>query len=183
MLNISKKLSYVLRHGGRKLGLNFKDNGYVKLGELLNLNNFWRKIKFKDIFKIVNSDKKKRFKIIKSKDGTLWIKASQGHTMIFPKLSQKRIISKEQLPTLVIAHGTYLEKKNKVLKEGLKVHKTKKYIYFRTNIKRDPRRKLDIFLDIDKCLKDKIKMFLSDNNVLMVKENLSPKYFLKVVEY
>ncbi len=85
-VQISKNLSWLLRHGAIKEGLNMRKDGFVKLDEIL-AKDFYkaRKIGYDKIKEIVDTNDKKRF-VLQSEvnaDGKseFWIRASQGHTI------------------------------------------------------------------------------------------------------
>jgi len=85
-VQISKNLSWLLRHGAEKEGLAMDAGGWVELSDVLN-KDFYKskKIDVDKIKEIVETNDKKRFelKTQPNKDGmnVLFIRASQGHTL------------------------------------------------------------------------------------------------------
>lgn len=85
-VKISKNLSYLLRHGAVKEGLNIRSDGYVKLDELLNIPFYKsQKIGYDKIKEIVDNNDKKRFELTEETNSSnvkeWWIRAAQGHTI------------------------------------------------------------------------------------------------------
>lgn len=81
-VQLSKFLSYVLRHGAAKEGIEMGSDGYVKIDDLLakpKLKNQW-KTSIDHIKVVVNSNDKKRFEL-KKIDGVMMIRAVQGHSI------------------------------------------------------------------------------------------------------
>lgn len=77
LVNISKFLSYVLRHNPQEIGLSLDSNGWGNIDELIILCNLYGHNLSKDILlKIVTNDIKERFAI---KDNR--IRANQGHSI------------------------------------------------------------------------------------------------------
>jgi 2'-phosphotransferase len=84
---LSKALSYILRHGTLKEGLKVRPDGYVPLDDVLARPKV-AKIKLEngnspsleDVRKIVDSNDKKRFEMIQ-KDEIWLIRAVQGHSI------------------------------------------------------------------------------------------------------
>ena len=83
--NISRSLSWLLRHGIKKCGLKVRDDGYVKLEDVLTCEhkrvrrNF--EIATKDLIRdIVKRCPKQRFRV-EFFDGVDYISANQGHSI------------------------------------------------------------------------------------------------------
>ena len=75
---LSKKVSYLLRHVIINKGLDMNDEGYVKVQDILSLNEF-KNNTFAHINKVVANDSKQRFKL-KKIDKMWFIRANQGHS-------------------------------------------------------------------------------------------------------
>ncbi|KAL2716793.1 tRNA 2'-phosphotransferase 1 [Vespula squamosa] len=77
-VSLSKKLSYLLRHGAIKEGLLFEADGFIPINHLLfkKLSGFT----LEDIKKVVDTNEKKRF-ILNENNGIWKIKATQGHSI------------------------------------------------------------------------------------------------------
>ena len=78
MVELSKSMSFILRHGATEAGIKISSDGYILVSDLLA----WDKIKkhkasFEEIKEVVENNEKKRFEF--NEDKTL-IRAAQGHT-------------------------------------------------------------------------------------------------------
>ena len=187
---ISKILSWLLRHKGQQEGLKFRPDAFTKVDDILKYKKMKSlKVTSDDLKYIVNSNDKQRF-IIKDEDGILWIKATQGHSMTFEDISLKRIENAYEIPEAI--HGTYKKYLNNIMKDGLKTM-GRTHIHFaigtpgKSEVISGMRSSCNtlIYLDIQKCLDDGIELYLSENNVVLtsgINNVLEPKYFLKVVD-
>ncbi len=187
--NISKTISWLLRHAGQKKGLVFRPDAFTTVSNLLNYKALKRmKVTVDELKHIVESNDKQRF-LIQEEDGELWIKATQGHSMTFEDISLKRIEKADEIPEAI--HGTYKRNLSMINKDGLKTM-GRTHIHFdlgkpgSENVISGMRSNCDtlIYLDIQKCLDDDIEIFISENNVVLtagINGVLEPKYFLKIV--
>lgn len=191
-VNISKTLSWLLRHGGIKEGLTFRDDGYVLVDDVLTNENMVRfGTTYHDVKNIVADNDKQRFQLLEEKK-RIYVRATQGHSMKFEKMGYKKINSKDDLDTDTIIHGTYYKVWPLIKKEGLKTM-DRTHIHFAKGL---PGSKgmisgmrgscqILIYLDVQKCLADGIQLEESENGVILTKGVdgvLDPKYFEKVVD-
>lgn len=110
---ISKFLSYVLRHEPHSIGLVLNVEGWAEINELLSCANNSGKIIDRELLQqVVESSDKKRFSI--SMDG-LYIRAAQGHSN-----SGVSINYPEKIPPEFLYHGTAARFLESIRKEGLK---------------------------------------------------------------
>lgn len=178
---LSKKLSYLLRHGAVKEGLIIKSNGFVAVEELLkkSLSNYT----INDVKKVVENNNKQRF-TLNVIDGILEIKANQGHSLSnITQLSLKILESVE----FDIIHGTYFKHWSKIKADGLSRMK-RNHIHFAKglNFISGLRRTTEVFIYInfDKAKKDGLIFLESENGVILCAGNsqgfVETKYFLKV---
>lgn len=192
---ISKAISWLLRHGGQKEGISFRSDAYAKVTDILNYKRLKSiKVTFDELNYVVSSNDKQRFIIHEeiNDDGLpeAWIKATQGHSMIFKDISLKRIENANQIPVAI--HGTYMKHIDSILKIGLsKMNRT--HIHFSVGKPGDkkvisgmrPNCDILIYLDVQKCLDNGIELYISENNVVLTEgENgvLDKKFFLKVID-
>lgn len=66
-MRVSKKLSYILRHGAEKDGVPMGSDGFVILDDLLSRPDF-KGLDLAKIQEIVDSNDKKRFEMIQRED-------------------------------------------------------------------------------------------------------------------
>lgn len=110
-LELSKEVSYALRHSPSEYGLVLDEYGWVcvqKLLEALKKNEKWTLLKVDDLFKMIDSSDKKRHEIVNNK-----IRALYGHSM-----SSK--IRKEPVePPWYLYHGTSRRFIDSIKEKGL----------------------------------------------------------------
>ena len=81
MVNASKAMSYVLRHGAEKEGIQIRPDGFIYLQDLLEVKNLKKmKVGLPQVQHIVNTNDKKRFEL-KQDSGVWLIRAVQGHSI------------------------------------------------------------------------------------------------------
>lgn len=184
----SKRLSWILRHGALKEGLNISDEGFILVSEILNSKGF-ETISVDDIQRIVLNNDKQRFTLRKNGSGLLEVRANQGHSIHnVTKLELIPITNSGQVEAII--HGTYFKFWDSIKQEGL-FRGRRNHIHFaerlpgNTNIS-GIRKSAEIYIYIDliKCLVDGLLFFKSSNHVILSSGNehgyIKPKYFLKV---
>ncbi|KAL4481763.1 hypothetical protein ABPG74_007852 [Tetrahymena malaccensis] len=192
---LSKKLSWLLRHGAEKEGLNIGTDGFVLLQEILNRNDF-NGVTFERIKSVVDNNDKKRYELQqKEHNGALqwFIRATQGHTI--SSINDEELLDKISLDVAatlgIVVHGTYKQFWDPISKEGLKTM-ARNHIHFAIGYPGDKevisgmRKSCDIYIEIDivKAIEDGIDFFISKNNVVLtsgINKVLPPQYF-KVVK-
>ncbi|KAJ8670268.1 hypothetical protein QAD02_001527 [Eretmocerus hayati] len=179
---ISKKLSYILRHGALKEGLNIRSDGYVDVQEVLGV---LPGCTLSDIQRIVRDDVKQRFNL-KTESDKLIIKANQGHTI--PNVVDLSLHYLTDV-SFDIVHGTYFDYYQKIKLEGLS-RMRRNHIHFAKglNFICGLRRNAEIFIYINflKAKLDGIQFYEAENGVVLSPGNsngyIEPKYFLKVMD-
>ena len=81
MVQVSKSMSYVLRHGAEKEKILINAAGYIKMDDLLAYVNRKDKITLGHVMFVVENNDKKRFEVM-TDNGIQYIRASQGHTLV-----------------------------------------------------------------------------------------------------
>jgi putative RNA 2'-phosphotransferase len=97
-LELSKEVSYALRHSPAEYGLKLDEDGWVSIKQLieaLKKKEKWASLNLEDLFKMVETSDKKRHEIIDNK-----IRASYGHS-ISTKIQKEAVEPPEYL-----YHGT-----------------------------------------------------------------------------
>ncbi|RAL48970.1 hypothetical protein DM860_001290 [Cuscuta australis] len=192
---LGRLLTRILRHMASELKLNMRSDGFVKVQDLLKLNmktfaNIPMRLHtFDDIKEAVRKDNKQRFSLLEE-SGELWIRANQGHSIVTVETEQllKPVISAEEVPVCV--HGTYKRNLQSILEQGLKCM-TRLHIHFSCGLPTDGevisgmRRDINmvIFLDVKKALEEGMKLYVSDNKVILTEgfDGVVPvKYFQKI---
>ena len=193
LVNAGRALVKILRHQAVNLGLRIDAEGYAKLADVLLLDKALKGISEEQVQLIVDSNDKQRLKL-KSVDGITFIRANQGHGAALKEvIDGDKLLKLIEEPLPYCIHGT-TEKNLKLINES-KCMKTMGRVHmhfigqlpsqevisgFRKNCE------MMIFIDMAAAMKDGIKFYLSDNNVVLTEGLggvLDKKYFLKVEPY
>lgn len=73
-------MSWLLRHGAIKEGLQISDEGYVNITDILNHRSLKDKFSLEDVQRVVQNNDKQRFSV-RTCEGILQICANQGHSI------------------------------------------------------------------------------------------------------
>lgn len=111
LTELSRKLSYWLRHRPQAIGINLDAQGWVPIAQLLEqANAHGHAIDAATLFTVVEQDEKMRYALDVSKQK---IRANQGHSVAVDlKLANK-------VPPVVLYHGTPTKNLASILKQGL----------------------------------------------------------------
>ena len=162
-VEISKFLSYILRHEPESINLTLDSEGWAEINELVQLaNTSGNNITLEQIHSTVENDKKGRFSV--SSDGKR-IRAVQGHSLKTVDLKLKEVT-----PPARLLHGTAQRFIEKINNKGL-VPKDRQYVHLTENydtaISTGMRYGKPVVLDIDsqKMQKDGYKFYQAENDV------------------
>jgi putative RNA 2'-phosphotransferase len=110
LVALSKRISYLLRHGARREGVSIDDHGWIDLDHLLDWLNYkpGSRATLDDVQIIVQGNDKQRFEIAGSK-----IRAVQGHSMAV----DLELVPAE--PPAILFHGTASRFVQAILEKGL----------------------------------------------------------------
>ncbi|CAN1166454.1 tRNA 2'-phosphotransferase 1 [Linum perenne] len=192
---LGRLLTRILRHMASELSLNMRNDGYVKVKDLLQLNMKTfanvplRSHTVDDVKEAVSKDNKQRFGLLEE-DGELLIRANQGHTLkvVESESLLRPILSADEVPVCV--HGTYRKNLDSILQSGLK-RMERLHVHFSCGLPTDGevisgmRKNINviIFLDVKKALEDGMKLYISENKVILTEgfDGVVPvKYFEKI---
>ena len=191
---ISKTLTYALRHGAEKLKLNMNPDGFVAVSELLKLKKF-RGSSLEVFQSIVANCPKQRFGL-KQEAGQWFIRANQGHSTKRVETDEllTPIKSSHEIPTGICIHGTYRSCLEEIEAKGLSRMK-RNHIHFTPHLVTDPTRPHSgfrascdtlIYLNVDAVLAADIKLYISSNGVVLSPGNkdgfIPPQFFAKIVD-
>jgi len=110
IVELSRFLSYILRHHPEEYGVSLDRYGFTKLKELVKaINKRKRRMREEDIRIIVEESEKKRFEIEGDR-----IRATYGHSL------EVEQVSPEVEPPQVLFHGTSRKALESILRDGLK---------------------------------------------------------------
>lgn len=201
LVEISKTMSYLLRHGAKDNKLDMDSKGFIKLDDLLNNQKILKlKADINTILHIVETNDKKRFEIldfdnlesttINPKSVNLKIRAVQGHTLISVKNEDclKKIDNIYDYSTIL--HGTYFDSWELIKLNGLN-KMSRNCIHFAigeynsSNVVSGMRGSCQLIIEIDGplCVANDIEMYISKNNVILspgINGVIQPKFFKKV---
>uniref|UniRef100_A0A8P0PQK6 2'-phosphotransferase n=1 Tax=Canis lupus familiaris TaxID=9615 RepID=A0A8P0PQK6_CANLF len=117
-VQLSKALSYALRHGALKLGLPMRADGFVPLDTLLQLPQF-HSFSAEDVQRVVDTNRKQRFALQPGDPSTgPLIRANQGHSLQVPELELMPLETPQALPPMLV-HGTFWQHWPSILLKGL----------------------------------------------------------------
>lgn len=192
---LGRLLTRILRHMASDLNLNMRSDGFIKVEDLLKLNlKTFAQVPLRshtvdDIREAVRKDNKQRFSLLEE-NGELLIRANQGHTITTVESESllKPILSPDEVSVCV--HGTYKRNLDSILESGLKCMK-RLHVHFSCGLPTDGevisgmRRDVNvlIFLNVRKALEDGMKLYISDNKVILTEgfDGVVPvEYFEKI---
>ncbi|KAG5103774.1 hypothetical protein JHK84_048743 [Glycine max] len=164
--SLGRLLTRILRHMASELNLNMRSDGYVKVNDLLKLNlKTFANIPLKlhtidDIREAVRKDNKQRFSLLEE-NGELLIRANQGHTVKKEPGINSRIWS-EAHEEIACSFFLWFTNRWRSMRQDVNVL---------------------IFLDVRKALEEGMKLYISDNKVILTEgfDGVVPaKYFEKI---
>jgi 2'-phosphotransferase len=192
-IQISKSLSYLLRHGAVKEGLSIDSSGYVNLSEVLAHNRLRSsRATQQDIERIVQENDKKRFTLIQQED--VWkICANQGHSLRTVGENNLTLLTPNEYPERLI-HGTTRQKLDLILQSGALSKMDRNHIHF-TSLEKSIGEQMSgirgfstvlIYIDLDKFTQSGLKLYKSLNDVYLSPGDergmLSKELFGKIVD-
>lgn len=190
-VSLSKRLSWLLRHGAIREHLSITQDGFVPVSEVLSHHAFRGMLSLDGLKKIVENNDKKRFTLSTSASGVLLIRANQGHSIqAITDLQLTPIKNLNDVPGGCVVHGTYESCWPNIMKHGLS-RMSRIHIHFCAYEPDDKRiisglrksAQIFIYIDVDKAVKDGICFFKSTNDVILSpgddKGFIKPVYFLK----
>uniref|UniRef100_A0A3B3ZNE1 2'-phosphotransferase n=1 Tax=Periophthalmus magnuspinnatus TaxID=409849 RepID=A0A3B3ZNE1_9GOBI len=191
-VQLSKSLSYVLRHGASQMGFQMSTDGFLFVEDLLAHPQF-RSWCLDDVKRVVESNDKQRFKLQPhAENGRLQIRANQGHSLQVKDLELKPVLADFPDCPPEAVHGSFLRNWTSIQQHGLSRMK-RSHIHLapglpgEENVISGMRKDCDlaIFIDVTKALSDGIQFFWSDNGVLLTPGDtdgkLLPKYFSRAL--
>jgi putative RNA 2'-phosphotransferase len=169
---ISKSLSYVLRHRPDSVGLELETGGWVEVNRLLAAMQSHKQSITREVLEtVVATSDKQRFEF--SNDGQ-HIRARQGHSV------EVDLGYQPATPPTVLYHGTATHHLESILEQGLLKGK-RHHLHMSTNketmIRVGMRHGKPVLLTIDavKMHADGFQFFLTGNDVWLT-EHVPPKY-------
>jgi len=164
---ISKFLSFILRHQPETIGLKLDKEGWADIQELIDCaNGNGAKLDFKTIKHIVETSDKKRFSFSENEQK---IRASQGHST-----KDVDVSFVEKIPPLYLYHGTASRFMDSISEKGL-IPVSRQYVHLsqdeKTAYEVGQRHGKPIVLEVkaQDMVEEGFKFYLSDNGVWLTK--------------
>ncbi|KAK7018971.1 putative tRNA 2'-phosphotransferase [Favolaschia claudopus] len=189
-VQLSKTLSWLLRHGAQSERLPMRPDGYVRVTDLL-ANPKLNSLTLEALQDIVKADSKQRFDLVYEEDAEAWcIKANQGHSMKSVKLDLKPILSVSNIPTGMAVHGTTRAAWESISVQGLS-KMTRNHIHLAQGVVGEGvisgmrgSSQILIFVNVQRAIDAGIQFSLSNNGVILTEGDeqgiLGTQYFLRV---
>lgn len=191
---IGRELVAVLRHTAVERGLEVRDDGFVALKSILQLNSKLKKANVEMVKQIVAENDKKRLELIQEPSGEYFIRAVQGHTIktIDDEKLLKKIESPKELAGVTVVHGTTNEAWEFIRKTGLN-KMARNHIHFARGYPGDKevisgmRTTCSVFIEIDVplAMHNGIRFYESNNGVILssgINGVILPIYFKHVYQ-
>lgn len=163
--NLSKFVSYILRHNPDEIGIKLNEQGWTSIEEFINKSQIKYKFNLEDLKQVVANNSKKRFEL--SEDGQS-IRAQQGHSVVVDlKLPDVK-------PPKELYHGTATRFLDSIRKDGLKPmsrHDVHLSFNYKTAKKVGERhgKVIVLIIDAEKMFEDGFTFQCTANNVWLTK--------------
>lgn len=193
-VQLSKSLSWLLRHGAVKNNLLVSSDGYIAVDDIKTLSQF-KDYDLSDFKYVTNTNDKKRF-TMKEENGKWYIRANQGHSNeVGTQIKQEELLTKLTEPIDPIIHGTTYQAYRQIKQTGLnKMGRT--HIHFAITedfIKGNQQQsgirsncQVLVYIDMASAMKDGYEFFISDNKVVLspgdVNGVIPAKYIKKAID-
>ena len=196
--DLSRKLTYVLRHNAVDLGMSVDHEGYVNILEIQSHKLFqqFRPVTVEKLQNIIDLDEKQRFSMVQRGDSWL-IRANQGHSgNVAAQLVDEKmltpVLSSKDYPICV--HGTDKEAWGKITASGGLSRMARKHIHMSSQHKGSremisgmrKRSNVMIYINLDHAISAGIKFYISENQVILSEGNdkgMIPTKFFKEVKF
>lgn len=174
---LSKEISYALRHTPWEYELELDREGWVSVNQLiesLRESEQWEELQEKHIIHMIETSEKKRHEI---EDGK--IRAFYGHSI------PMKISKKEQEPPELLYHGTTQSALISILQSGLLPNK-RQYVHLSKDIetarevgKRRDSNPVILYIEAKKAFRDEIS-FYHGNEKVWLADNIPSQYIKKM---
>lgn len=178
---LSKEISYALRHAPWEYELELDDEGFVPIEQLLHALNeggsYGRPVTKEDLEEIIRTSGKKRHEIVGNR-----IRALYGHSV--PQTIRKEAGT----PPDILYHGTNEFCVEAIAKDGI-LPMARQYVHMSTDTqmaetvaKRRKGRMLIMQIDAKKAMADGIEIFVGNDRVWLAK-HIPPQYISVLMFY
>ena len=182
--DISRYLSFVLRHGAEKEGIEMDSEGYVKVEDILARKPH---ASIDSVLLAVNRDEKGRFEVLQGEDGWL-IRATQGHNKELDLSNEmhRQITTPDEVDQPTLFHGTYLAAWGSIRRQGLRcghrqhVHFSTTYFVNHGQSGMRPGCDLVVAVNVQQLLDAEMPLYKSTNGVYLVGQDIPPELLYNV---
>lgn len=172
-LQLSKEISYALRHAPWEYELELDNNGWVSVKQLLialKENSKWESVTIGDLEHIIESSDKKRHELVNGR-----IRALYGHSV------PMKILKESAEPPVLLFHGTARRFLESIENKGL-LPKGRQYVHLSNDIetalqvgKRRDVKPVILEIDAKKACNEGVKFYLGNDKVWLT-DNIPSKY-------
>lgn len=173
-LELSKEVSYALRHAPWEYELEMDEEGFVPIAQLLaaldETGHYERKITIEDLHYMMEASDKKRHEIVGDK-----IRALYGHSI------PMHIRKEETIPPDVLYHGTAHKFMDSIMKNGL-IPKGRQYVHLSMDTetalivgKRRDDNPVLLEINAKQAYADGVSFYISNDKVWL-SDNIPSKY-------
>lgn len=172
-LQLSKEISYALRHAPWEYELELDENGWVSVEQLLTAlkeNGQWESIRVEDLEHIIECSDKKRHELV---DGR--IRALYGHSI------PKKIVKESAEPPVILFHGTARRFLESIENKGI-LPKGRQYVHLSNDIetalqvgKRHDDKPIIFKIDAKRAWDEGVKFYLGNDKVWLA-DSIPSKY-------
>lgn len=172
-LELSKEISYALRHAPWEYELELDENGWVSAEQLLialNESDKWENVTLEDLEHMIENSDKKRHELVEGR-----IRAIYGHSI------PKKIIKESTEPPAILYHGTARRFIKSIEDKGL-LPKGRQYVHLSNDIetalqvgKRHDNKPIILEIDANKAWYEGVKFYLGNDKVWLA-DNIPSKY-------
>jgi putative RNA 2'-phosphotransferase len=173
---LSKEISYALRHAPWEYELDMDNEGFVNVDQLikaLKKVEKWKNIDIDFLNKMIENSEKKRHEIVNGK-----IRAFYGHSI------PMRILKEEKIPPKYLYHGTARKFLDSIMENGI-LKKSRQYAYLSSNVetativgKRRDAHPIILTIDAEKASKDGVKFYFG-NEMVWLADFIPSKYIVE----
>lgn len=172
-LELSKEISYALRHAPWEYELELDENGWVSAEQLLtalNESHRWDNVTLEDLEHMIENSEKKRHELVDGK-----IRALYGHSV------PKKIVKESAEPPVILFHGTARRFLESIENKGL-LPKGRQYVHLSNDTetalqvgKRHDDKPVILEINAKKAWYEGVKFYLGNDKVWLA-DNIPSKY-------